>query len=147
MKQYKAEPRALQLTQIATPILAGIIITLLWVFLQILPTWLLWFLTVILLLASIVLALFYLPLWFKSLEYNLSDTYITQKFGIFFTQRRTMRLTTLQFVTIFRTPLRGMNFILLHTYGGSMLILFLNRRTAEELHHTLQEAVIRNRAN
>ena len=144
MKQYAADRHAQYILQIAIPIASILLIIMIWYFLAILPNWMLWSLTCLILAAVIITSIFLLPMWFGSVSYIISDTHITKRCGIFFIQEQTMRLQALQYSTIIRTPVSektGMNFIPLHAYGGMILLAFLKPEDAQEIQKFLQHRV------
>lgn len=144
MKQYTADRQAQRVLQAATPMAAAILLFLIWYFLAILPDWLLWTLTVLLLLAAILMAVLLIPMWFNTVSYTVSATHITKRCGIIFLREQTMRTQALQYCTILRAPFSqktGLNFIPLHAYGGTILLSFLRREDAEEIQVSLQNTV------
>ncbi len=144
MKQYTADCHAQYILQVAVPIAALILILLLWYFLPFLPHWLLWVITVVLAAAAAVLSACFLPLWFGSVSYTISETHITKHCGIIFMQEQTMRTQALQYSTILHTPFSaksGLNFIPLHAYGGTIYLAFLRKQDAEEIQRFLQHTV------
>ena len=82
MKQYTADRQAQRVLQAATPMAAAILLFLIWYFLAILPDWLLWTLTGLLLLAAILIAVLLIPMWFNTVSYTVSATHITKRCGI-----------------------------------------------------------------
>ncbi len=149
-KQYYGDVHAQYTLQIATPLAAGICIWLSWYFLAILPNWMLWTLTGILILAALLLSTLIYPMWFCTLRYTVSDTHITKTCGIFFVREQSMRTDALQFSSIIRTPRSdrtGLNFIPLHAYGGTVFLLFLRLEDALEIQKFLQETVYGKRQN
>lgn len=144
MKQYTADRQAQRVLQAATPVAAAILLFLIWYFLAILPDWLLWTLTVLLLLAAILMAVLLIPMWFNTVSYTVSDTHITKRCGIIFLREQTMRTQALQYCTILHAPFSqktGLNFIPLHAYGGTILLSFLRQEDAEEIQVFLQNTV------
>lgn len=144
MKQYTADRHAQYTLQIVLPIVALVLILLIWYFLAFLPHWMLWTLTVLLTVAAILLTTLLLPMWFCTVSYSVSATHITKRCGILFIQEQTMRTQALQFSSIFRMPLSqktGMNFIPLHAYGGTVFLAFLSQSDAEEIQTFLQKTV------
>lgn len=144
MKQYTANSHAQYILQVTIPIAAIILIFLLWYFLPFLPHWLLWVITVVLNTAAAMLSACFLPLWFDSVSYTISETHITKRCGIIFVQEQTMRTQALQYSTILRTPFSaksGLNFIPLHAYGGTIYLAFLRKQDAEEIQHFLQHTI------
>ncbi|MGN1403283.1 MAG: hypothetical protein ACI4XB_03050 [Ruminococcus sp.] len=147
MKQYSADRHAQYTLQIATPILAVVLIILVWYFLAFLPHWILWTLTVVFAAAAALLSTLFLPMWFCTVSYTVSDTHITKRCGIFFIQEQTMRTQALQFSSTFRMPgsdKTGMNFIPLHAYGGTVFLAFLSQSDAAEIQAFLQKNVYQN---
>lgn len=77
-----------------------------------------------------------LPLYFRHLQCIVTEAQITVKAGIFFRRESSVRLQTVQFVQIITGPFGGrwgMRFILLHVYGGRLLLPFLGRQDYGEL--------------
>ncbi len=147
MKQYTADRQAQRTLQIAVPLAAAIILFLIWYFLPFLPEWLLWCITFLLIAAAIFVAAIFLPLWFGTVIYTISDTHITKRCGIFFIQEQTMRTQALQYSTIVRAPFsekNGLNFIPLHAYGGTIFLAFLRTQDALEIERFLQKTVYRH---
>lgn len=147
MKQYSADRHAQYTLQIATPILAVVLMILVWYFLAFLPHWILWTLTVIFAAAAVLLSTLLLPMWFCTVSYTVSDTHITKRCGILFIQEQTMRTQALQFSSTFRIPgsgKTGMNFIPLHAYGGTVFLAFLSKSDAAEIQAFLQKTVYQN---
>lgn len=147
MKQYSADRHAQYILQIAIPVSGILLVGMAWYFLAILPHWLLWTLTILILTAAFVMSVVLLPMWFGSVSYIVTDTHITKRCGIFFIQEQTMRLQALQYSTIFRTPAAkktGMNFIPLHAYGGTILLAFLKPEDAREIQKFLGRKVYRD---
>lgn len=147
MKEYKADRRAQHTLQILTPIIAAVLIWLLWYFLAILPNWLLWGLTIPLIAAAVLLSTLLLPVWFRTVSYTISETHIVKRCGIFFIREQTMRTQAIQFSTIFRLPAAaktGMNFIPLHAYGGTVCLAFLSQQDADEIQAFLHRSVYRH---
>lgn len=144
MKQYFADRHAQYTLQVLTPIVALILIILIWYFLAFLPHWILWTLTFSLTAIAIALSTLLLPMWFCTVSYTVSATHITKKSGIFFIQEQTMRTQSLQFSSIFRMPFSektGMNCIPLHAYGGTIYLAFLSQKDANEIRQFLQKTV------
>lgn len=144
MKHYTADRHAQYTLQVVTPVVALILIGLIWYFLPFLPHWLLWTLTILLGAAAAVFSGILLPMWFCTIGYSVSATHITRHGGILFRQEQTMRTQALQFSSVFRMPFSwktGMNFIPLHAYGGTVILAFLSTSDAEEIQAFLQKTV------
>lgn len=144
MKQYTADRHAQYTLQIAVPLAAAILILLAWYFLPFLPQWLLWTISIVLAAVAVVAAVCFLPLWFSTVSYTISDTHITKRCGIIFAQEQIMRTQALQYSTIIQAPFsekNGMNFIPLHAYGGTIYLAFLRKQDAEEIQQFLQHTV------
>lgn len=148
MKEYRVDRRAITTLQIVTPILTGIFIGMVWYFLAILPDWLLWTLTIVLIVAAAVLTVFWIPMWLRSITYTISDTHMTKKVGVFFVREQTMRTQAVQFTTIYRMPgsaRTGMHIIPVYAYGGAIYFAFLSKQDADEIQAFLHRNVYRRK--
>ena len=70
------------------------------------------------------------PLYFRSLVCIITPHRITCRSGILLHRERSVRLRTIQYIEVVTGPFDGawgMNFIVLHFYGGSMPLPFLSR--------------------
>ena len=73
----------------------------------------------------------YLPLWFRRLQYSVTNETITKKSGVFFNTERTLKFNSIQFADIISFPFSkhiGLNFIILNAYGGKLALLFLKEQ-------------------
>ncbi len=71
-----------------------------------------------------------LPLFVSSIRCDVTSAQITLRCGILFRREQSILLQNVQFVQIIRGPLDGkwgMNFLMLHVYGGRLIIPFLSR--------------------
>ncbi len=143
MKQYSACRRAQFILQGATILVVLLLIWATWYLFPFLNRGILITITIIFLVAAAVI-FFWLPFWFGSISYSVSETRITRKSGIVFRREQVMRTTALQYTTTLRTPFSkwtGLNFIPLHAYGGTLFLAFLSRDDAGEIQQFLQENV------
>lgn len=72
----------------------------------------------------------YLPLYIRSIRCIVTSGQITVIQGILLRQEQSVLLQNVQFVRVLHGPgqgAAGLNFIILHVYGGSLFILFLSR--------------------
>ena len=75
----------------------------------------------------------YLPLYFKSLSYDTTDTEITKHSGVYFISHQSVLYSTVQYTTVITTPFSqytGLNFVVFFVYGGQLRLLFLNQEDA-----------------
>jgi membrane protein YdbS with pleckstrin-like domain len=103
---------------------------------------LMWVCTAVFLGTAVLLGFVLLPLYFRGLECRVSDTKLTVCAGVFFRREQTVRLHSVQFVQLISGPFDGawgMNFIILHLYGGQIAICFLHRRDYRELAALLEQ--------
>lgn len=136
-KQYKASPLAVRLMQGLTLVSCGALCLLT---AQITAHRTALILSAGILLLWIPAGFFYIPAYLRRIRIFISHTEITVQSGVFFSRTRTVLLRTLLLTTLLTTFLSrytGLNFILLHTYGGTLLLPFLPKQDAEELHGTL----------
>ncbi len=85
----------------------------------------------------IIVGLFYIPLCIRRIRITVTDTQITLDSGIFLIRSRSLLIRSLQLSSILQTPFSrytGLNFIPLRSYGGSLILPFLNQKDAQELH-------------
>ncbi|MBE6850168.1 MAG: PH domain-containing protein [Ruminococcus sp.] len=72
-----------------------------------------------------------LPLYIRSLSCAVTSSQITVRRGIFFRREQSVLLRNVQFVRIIHGPCNGafgLNFIILHVYGGMLTVAFLSRK-------------------
>ena len=75
----------------------------------------------------------YLPLYFKNLSYDTTETEITKHSGVYFISHQSVLYSTVQYMTVITTPFSqytGLNFIVFFVYGGQLRLLFLNQEDA-----------------
>lgn len=83
--------------------------------------------------ADIFLIFFYLPMYFSSLSYEMTDEKIIRHSGVFVKAHQSVKYSTVQYSTVVSTPFSdktGMNFVILFVYGGSLRLLFLSKDDA-----------------
>ena len=86
-------------------------------------------LCIIFLAAGFFTAIIYLPIYFKNLNYYVSNDRIIKESGFYFKKKQIIRIDKIQFTTSVSTPfskLTGLNFIVLYAYGGMMTVMFLS---------------------
>ncbi|MDE5570261.1 MAG: PH domain-containing protein [Ruminococcus sp.] len=91
---------------------------------------------VFVILIDIFMILVYLPMYFSSLSYEMTDEKIIRHSGVFMKVHQSVRYSTVQYSTVVSTPFSdktGMNFVILFVYGGSLRLLFLNKDDAMEI--------------
>lgn len=136
-KQYKASPLAVRLMQGLTFLSGGAFCLLIT---QIAEYRIVLILSAGFLLLWILAGFFYIPAYLRRIRISISHTEITVQSGVFFSRTRTILLQSLLLNTLLTTFLSrytGLNFILLHTYGGTLLLPFLQKQDAEALHGIL----------
>ncbi len=82
------------------------------------------------LIAAVVLAaiIVYLPLYFASLKYTVTDTEIISDSGVILHSHQSVKINSIQYTAVVSSPfshLTGFNFLLLFVYGGQMNLMFL----------------------
>ena len=83
-----------------------------------------------------------LPLYFRMLSCTVSSSGITVTAGSLFRRAQSVRFERVQFVQILSGPFDGalgLNFVVLHMYGGHLTVPFLNRDDREALAALLQQ--------
>lgn len=82
------------------------------------------------------------PLYIRSLRCIISSSQITVRHGVFLRREQSVLLRSIQFVRIIHGPFDGawgLNFIVLHVYGGMLGIAFLSRRDRMALTEFLRQ--------
>ncbi len=124
MKTYYADLQAMQLIQFTSMLTGGLLALAAGLTLYRWPV-VMWCAAGICGGAALLFSLLFLPLWFRQFSCIVTSSQITRRTGIFFRREQSVRLQTIQFVQIVTGPFDGrcgMNFILLHVYGGRMLL-------------------------
>lgn len=86
--------------------------------------------------AYILYILIFLPLWYNSVKYCVTDTDLISVSGVFFKSTHYMKISAVQYATLISAPLAkhsGFNFIVFSAHGGRMTFIFLSQKDAEEI--------------
>lgn len=78
----------------------------------------------------------YLPLYFSSLKYIVTDTEIIRTGGVFIKVHQSVLFSSIQYVTVIKTFLSGytgFNFIIFFVFGGRFRLMFLSRNDIDEI--------------
>lgn len=70
----------------------------------------------------------YLPLYFSSIRYIVTDSEITKKCGVFIKSHQTVKCSSIQYTTVIRTPLSkhtGLNIVIFFVFGGQLRLTFV----------------------
>lgn len=85
---------------------------------------------------SLILMFIYMPLYFSSVSYTITDTEIRRRSGVFIKYRQSIRIDSIQYAVMVNSPfskLTGLNFLLLFVYGGHMNLMFLKYSDMQEI--------------
>lgn len=85
---------------------------------------------------DIFLIFVYLPLYFSSVCYDLTEDMITRHGGAFVKSHKSVRISKIQYTTVVTTPFSqytSLNFVILFVYGGQLRMLFLDLDDAMEV--------------
>lgn len=80
--------------------------------------------------------LIFLPLWYNSAKYCITDTDLISVSGVFFKSTHYMKISAVQYATLISAPLAkhsGFNFIVFSAHGGRMTFIFISQKDAEEI--------------
>lgn len=130
MTTYHADHTAIRLLQFILIITAVIFSLAAKHFLSPYPT-LMHIICTVVLGTALVFGFLCLPLYLHSIRCIVTSAQITLKSGIFIKQEQSVRLQNIQFVRIVHGPANGaygLNFIILHLYGGKLILPFLSRK-------------------
>ncbi len=78
----------------------------------------------------------YLPLYFSSLKYIVTDTEIIRTGGVFIKVHQSVLFSSIQYVAVIKTFLSrytGLNFIIFFVFGGRFRLMFLSRNDIDEI--------------
>lgn len=141
MQDFRADRTSLRLLQLVICLLAGVMDMAAALFLD--PwTLLMWIVIIIIVSAAVLVSFVLLPLFFRRLRCTVTTSQITVCAGILFRQEQSIRIDTIQFVQLISGPFDGalgLNFMILHVYGGQLAILFLHKDDRDSLSAFLQQ--------
>ena len=127
MKHYYADKTCLNILKILILSVTFILLAVTVYFLSFIPIVMI-LLCIIFLAAGFFTAIIYLPIYFKNLNYYVSNDRIIKESGFYFKKKQIIRIDKIQFTTSVSTPfskLTGLNFIVLYAYGGMMTVMSL----------------------
>lgn len=140
MKHYYADKTCLNILKILILSVTFILLTVTVYFLSFIPIVMI-LLCIIFLAAGFFTAIIYLPIYFKNLNYYVSNDRIIKESGFYFKKNQIIRIDKIQFTTSVSTPfskLTGLNFIVLYAYGGMMTVMFLSDHDFAEFNYNLK---------
>lgn len=140
MKHYYADKTCLNILKILILSVTFILLAVTVYFLSFIPIVMI-LLCIIFLAAGFFTAIIYLPIYFKSLNYYVSNDRIIKESGFYFKKKQIIRIDKIQFTTSVSTPfskLTGLNFIVLYAYGGMMTVMFLSDHDFAEFNYNLK---------
>ncbi len=140
MKHYYADKTCLNILKILILSVTFILLAVTVYFLSFIPIVMI-LLCIIFLAAGFFTAIIYLPIYFKNLNYYVSNDRIIKKSGFYFKKKQIIRIDKIQFTTSVSTPfskLTGLNFIVLYAYGGMMTVMFLSDHDFAEFNYNLK---------
>ncbi len=140
MKHYYADKTCLNILKILILSVTFILLAVTIYFLSFIPIVMI-LLCIIFLAAGFFTAIIYLPIYFKNLNYYVSNDRIIKESGFYFKKKQIIRIDKIQFTTSVSTPfskLTGLNFIVLYAYGGMMTVMFLSDHDFAEFNYNLK---------
>ena len=140
MKHYYADKTCLNILKILILSVTFILLAVTVYFLSFIPIVMI-LLCIIFLAAGFFTAIIYLPIYFKNLNYYVSNDRIIKESGFYFKKKQIVRIDKIQFTTSVSTPyskLTGLNFIVLYAYGGMMTVMFLSDHDFAEFNYNLK---------
>lgn len=82
------------------------------------------------------------PLYFSKTSFCVSKDFITKKSGMLFTKKQLMKKSSVQYLSVVKTPLSGftgMNFVIICALGGKIILSFLSREDVDEISEMLRQ--------
>lgn len=140
MKHYYADKTCLNILKILILSVTFILLAVTVYFLSFIPIVMI-LLCIIFLAAGFFTAIIYLPIYFKNLNYYVSNDRIIKESEFYFKKKQIIRIDKIQFTTSVSTPfskLTGLNFIVLYAYGGMMTVMFLSDHDFAEFNYNLK---------
>lgn len=140
MKHYYADKTCLNILKILILSVTFILLAVTVYFLSFIPIVMI-LLCIIFLAAGFFTAIIYLPIYFKNLNYYVSNDRIIKESGFYFKKKQIIRIDKIQFTTSVSThfsKLTGLNFIVLYAYGGMMTVMFLSDHDFAEFNYNLK---------
>lgn len=140
MKHYYADKTCLNILKILILSITFILLAVTVYFLSFIPIIMIP-LCIIFFGSGFFIAMIYLPVYFRNLNYYVSEDKIIKESGFYFRKKQIIRINKIQFTTAVSTPfskLTGLNFIVLYAYGGMMTVMFLSDRDFAELNYNLK---------
>lgn len=140
MKHYYADKTCLNILKILILSVTFILLAVTVYFLSFIPIVMI-LLCIIFLATGFFTAIIYLPIYFKNLNYYVSNDRIIKESGFYFKKKQIIRIDKIQFTTSVSTPfskLTGLNFIVLYAYGGMMTVMFLSDHDFAEFNYNLK---------
>ena len=138
MKKYYADRTGIGILFVIIFLAIVILTTLSLVFLSFLPI-LMWIVIGLFAAAFFAVVIVWLPLYFKNLCYFITDEEVVANTGVFFKNKRIMKLSAVQYFTCVTTPFSektGFNFVVLNALGGNIIMLFLSHHDMDEIAKT-----------
>ena len=141
MKEYHADTAARTLLQLLVCLAAALLSA---AALSLLAPWriLMWILITVFVGTAGILCGVCLPLLFSHLRAVVTSSQVTVYSGVLMHREQSVRLDRVQFVQLLTGPadgIFGLNFIILHVYGGQLMLLFLSRKDRIELMQSLAQ--------
>ncbi|HHX57296.1 MAG TPA: PH domain-containing protein [Clostridiales bacterium] len=140
MKRYYADRTGLNVLRILMFIVTAIVAFLTYRYLSFIPIFM-WSIMLVFITICFFVAIIYLPLYFKSVNYYATDRKIIKHSGVFYKTNQVMRFDSIQYTTVISTLFSkktGFNFVMLNAFGGRMILTFLKQRDLEEIMSEVQ---------
>ncbi len=140
MKRYYADRTGLNVLRILMFIVTAIVAFLTYRYLSFIPIFM-WIIMLVFITICFFVAVIYLPLYFKSVNYYATDRKIIKHSGVFYKTNQVMRFDSIQYTTVISTLFSkktGFNFVMLNAFGGRMILTFLKQRDLEEIMSEVQ---------
>ncbi len=140
MKRYYADRTGLNVLRILIFIVTAIVAFLTYRYLSFIPIFM-WIIMLVFITICFFVAIIYLPLYFKSVNYYATDRKIIKHSGVFYKTNQVMRFDSIQYTTVISTLFSkktGFNFVMLNAFGGRMILTFLRQRDLEEIMSEVQ---------
>ena len=103
-----------------------------------------WYAMLIIIILTFLVLMIVVPLFFSQSRYSVSRNEIICKTGVFIFKRQFMKMSSVRSFTSIVTPLSGatgLNFLIIHSLGSQMVLLFLNKKDLLEITSRLDNLI------
>lgn len=140
MKKYLADKTCANILRVVALLVSIALIFVVWYYLRPIPI-LMWILASVFAAVYILAGAIWLPLFLKTLVYNISPDEIVVNSGVIFRNKVIMKTSAVRHITLVTTPFSkatGLNFVIVNVMGGNAILSFISWKDCEKILRTLR---------